>query len=129
MSKKLYVYSTLSAPMAYTSYKQGPADLPIPTGEIRIEGGSGVANKNLITPQGVRTEVTGEQLEQLELNPVFALHKENGFIKISDQKVDPEKVAADMKSRDNSAPLVDADFAEGEAPTTSTDDKKPSRKA
>lgn len=110
MSKDHYVYSTLSAPQEYVTYNSGAADLPQAVQSVFIAGGANVAGKHLVTPLGVVTKVTDEELKALETNEVFKLHKENGFVTVSDAKVDPEVVAADMTSRDEAAPLVDGDF-------------------
>lgn len=110
MSKDHYVYSTLSAPQEYTTYHSGAADLPQAVQSVFIAGGANVADKRLVTPRGVVTKVTDEELKALETNEVFKLHKANGFISVGAAKKDPEVVAADMTSRDDAAPLVDGDF-------------------
>lgn len=117
----MYVYSTLTAGVDYATYKQlGDEKAPVVVEEvISIAGGTNVADKNLITPRGVATKVTPEQVEQLRQNQVFRLHEANGFVTISNKREDPENVAADLTTRDESAPLVDADFeAEGVMPPT-----------
>lgn len=110
-----YVYSTLTCDNAYVVYSQGGADLKVKTGQILIKGGTGVANARLITPLGVATKVTAEELKLLEENTVFKLHKENGFIVVqeSGKESDAEKVASDMETRDESAPITPSDYATG----------------
>lgn len=125
MAKKMYVYSTLSSSVRYAASEPGGADVPVPTDGVLIFGGTNVAGKNLITPRGaVITEVTEEQLQRLQDDEVFKLHKANGFITVSNKLEDGEKVAGDdMVSRDASAPLTPEDFTEdegsGKAPKTS----------
>ena len=76
-----------------------------------------VADARLVTPDGaVITEIEADQLELLRKDAVFALHEKNGFLKISEHAQDGEAAASDMASRDQSAPLTDADFEEGKAP-------------
>ena len=106
---KLYVYSTLASDVNYTNHAEGGADMPIALPAVHVKGGAGVANDRIITPQGVVTEITEEQAEYLEANPVFQLHKKNGFVQVSSALVDPEKAAADMTRQDNSAPMTNAD--------------------
>lgn len=126
-----HIYSTLTCDQRYTGYAKGGADLPVVAWEVLIKGGSNVADKRLITPIGVRTEVTDEQLAQLLENPVFKLHVNNGFITVEDVKEDPEKVAADMATKDDSAPLTPEDIAKqneeaemaGQAVATVSSDK------
>lgn len=109
MSKKLYVFSTLASDVAYTNHAQGGGDLPIDLPPVVIKGGAGVANERIVTPRGVATEVTEEQVEYLRANQVFQLHEKNGFVMVSESYADPDTVAADMTGRDNSAPVVPQD--------------------
>lgn len=105
-----YVFSTLSNENMYVEYDKGPNDMPIVKRKVMIAGGSNVVNKHLMTPMGLATKVSDEQLEMLEANPVFQLHKKNGFITVKSTNLNPEKVAADMTTRDQSAPLVPEDY-------------------
>lgn len=107
---KIFVYSTLTCDQRYTNYVPGGGDLPVPVGSVFVKGGTGVADARLVTPRGVVTEVTEEELAILEANADFNLHRKNGFVEVSASKVDPEKAAADMEGRDASAPLVPADL-------------------
>ena len=105
-----YIFSTLTCDNEYTLWKRIGEDRVIPVKSVIIKGGTGIVNKNLITPMGVMTEVTDEQLELLEQNPSFKRHKENGFLVVEKTKQEPEKVASKMKIKDKSAPKVEADF-------------------
>lgn len=113
-----YIYSTLTCDNAYTNHSQGGADMPIALPPVLIKGGTGVANDRLITPRGVRTEVTDAELEYLRKNPVFLMHQKNGFVYVSDEKADAEIVAADMEGRDGSAPVVPQDLSPEEQPAS-----------
>ena len=116
-----FVYSTLTADQAYTVWDKGGADLPVAKRICIIKGGAGIANKNLITPRGVATHVTPQQLEALEACDAFKRHKERGYIRVDDKEQDAEKVAAaSMAEKDGGAPLTDADFEKAgqKAPTT-----------
>lgn len=115
---KLYVYSTLAADVAYINHAQGGGDLPIELPPVLIKGGAGVANDRFITPRGVVTEITEEQGEYLRANVLFQLHEKNGFVEISGSYVDPEKAAADMTGRDNSAPIVPEGLSDSELPAS-----------
>lgn len=117
MAKLIYVYSTLASSVIYTLTETGENGIPRTVGEVHVKGGAGVAGEHLQTPKGVPTLVTAEQVALLEKNDVFKLHKENGYVVVSDEK-DVEKAIADLQQRDVSAPLVDADFKEDEKPTT-----------
>lgn len=118
MSKRFYVYSTLASDVNYTNYEKGGGDLPVELPAVHVKGGAGVANDRLITPRGVVTEVTEEQVQYLRENTVFQLHEANGFVQISDAKVDGDVAAADMTGRDNSAPIVPEALREDELPAS-----------
>lgn len=107
---KLYVYSTLSCDQNYTNHVTGGADIPVALPPVFIAGGAGVANDRLITPRGVATEITESQAEYLRANPMFQLHEKNGYVQISTDNVHPDKAAADMTGRDQSAPIVPQDL-------------------
>lgn len=116
MADHVYVYSTLSNDQLYTSYTHGPNGLAIPNGEIFIAGKANVADKHFVTKRGMATKVTAEQLVELKKNPLFLLHEKNGFIMVDEAHEDAENVAATMEGRDQSAPLVEQDFAPEETP-------------
>jgi len=115
-----YVFSTLTTDVVYTGWVKGNSDLPVLEKQVLIKGGSNVADKRLFTPLGIMTEVSEEELEVLENDQVFQLHKQNGFIKVEKKKADPERVAGDMKTKDQSAPLTPNDFEDPEGIQVST---------
>lgn len=116
-----YVYSTSSTNLSYPEYaKTAPGQPPRIIRAVIVKGGANVANKHVITPYGVATEVTEEEATFLVTNENFQRHVVAGFVRYEARKHDPEVVAADMEARDGSSPLVPADFeADGKkAPTT-----------
>lgn len=139
MAKKIWVFSTLSNDNAYTEYTKGGSDLPIATRSVLIKGGTGVTDARLVTPQGVATEVSGDELALLEANTLFQLHKKNGFIKVEegDERLHEDDIVAateGMSHDDPSRQTVVADFeadrgAAEQAPTPTTGKSgKPSKK-
>lgn len=110
--KMPYIYSTLTSDNTYVIYANGGADLKIKTHQITIKGGTGIANDRLITPLGVVTQVSDEDLTLLENNSVFKTHKENGFIVVQStgKESDPEKVASDMETQDESSPITPSHY-------------------
>ena len=115
-----YVYSTLSSDQVYTLYHTEEGRIPKIVYKVHVKGGANVASKQLVTPLGVATRITEKQKELLLENRVFKIHVENGFVCLRDdvKEVDIEKIIAEgMETRDASAPLVDADFEEGSAPS------------
>lgn len=129
MTKKIYVYCTLAASQEYTSYASGGADLPLATGAVHIRGGANVADEKFNTPLGMLTVITEAQHEMLRRNSVFLAHEANGYILVSEERMDPETAAADMETRSPDAPLVEADFEEGKAPVVlgASDDEPPAK--
>lgn len=117
MSKTLIIFSTLASDVAYTNHSQGGGDMPIELPPVVVKGGAGVANDRLVTPRGVATRVTEEQVEYLRQNEIFKLHEKNGFVMVSESAGDPDTVAADMTGRDNSAPIVPQDNIAADAET------------
>jgi len=79
---------------------------------VLVKGGTGVVGaKNLVTPLGVATEISEDEIGFLESNPLFRLHAKNGYVTIQRRKADPERVAADMNTKDQSAQKSEADYA------------------
>lgn len=107
-----YIYSTLANDQAYTDHEplSDKGALQREKQRVIIKGGAGVANDRLITPLGVVTKITDQEMSVLQKNEVFRLHKQNGYIKIGNHEVDAEVMAADMTTRDESAPMVPGDF-------------------
>ncbi len=111
MSKKIYVYSTMTGPVEYAIWVKGGGDIPTIKKSVRIEGGANVADKHLYTPRGVCTIISEEDYEVLKQDGVFKIHVENGFITIGDKEAPSiERAVADMESQDESAPLTPNDF-------------------
>lgn len=109
-----YVYSTLTCDNAYTVYEKTTGGLTIPKAEVVINGGTGLANKHLITPLGMVTNITDDELAMLKENPVFIEHVKNGFLIVQEggKAEDAEKVASDMSTDSGSSPLTEQDVAE-----------------
>ena len=116
-----FIYSTLSNSQAYSLFKKGGADLPIAEQICVIKGGAGISNNHFQTPKGVATEVTKHQLELLNTCDAYLQHKANGYIVEDDVEVAADKVARNMKPKDESAPITPDDFADKEkAPVTNS---------
>lgn len=98
-----HITSTLTTPVEYTLYKKTAGGEMIPVETVRIEGGANVASKHFVTPEGVVTQVTDKQIELLEQNEVFRLHRSNGFLKVHrSDKVDVDG----LTPADESAPIT-----------------------
>ncbi|UUM20936.1 hypothetical protein [Mycoavidus sp. SF9855] len=113
-----YVYSTMTCDTNYRVWMPSGNDLPTASHSIVIKGGAGMASKELVTSYGSVTKVSDEDLALLEADEAFQRHIERGFIRVERAKIDPEKIAADMTSRDGSSPLVPQDFPQKKQPKT-----------
>lgn len=116
-AQTFFIFSTLASDVAYTNHREGGSDLPIALPPVVVKGGAGVANERIVTPRGVATRVTAEEVEYLRQNEIFKLHEKNGFVMVSEDYVDPDIAAADMTGRDNSAPIVSQDGLMADAVT------------
>lgn len=106
-----YVFSTLTAPVAFTAWQDGTQ-----LKSVTIAGGAGVSTKHFITPRGVSTQVSDEDLDHLEKDSSFAELVKNGFLTVEKKDANADKVASDMNSRDKSAPATpESLIAEGKA--------------
>jgi len=121
-----YVYSTQTCGMHYAEYeKSSSKDIAKIIKKVLIKGGHGVANKHFLTPKGVVTTVSDEDMEFLLKSEAFNRHLKAGFMSYDKKEVLPEIKAANMKDKDGSAPLTPADFIESD---NSSDSSKIYRK-
>lgn len=117
-----YVYSTATCSGTYVKYQDVPANSDNKSSpghnkvvkSVTIQGGNGVATRHLITPKGMVTKVSDEDLAFLMQNRSFQRHMDAGFITVDKKKVDPAIKAKDMTEKDGSAPLTPKDFEKGE---------------
>jgi hypothetical protein len=126
-----HVYSTLTAPQAFTEWKKGGGDLPVMGRVVHIAGGTGVIKKRTFsTPLGVKTEISDEDYAFLMdtshgAGMAFAEFIANGWITVTKKLADPDKAAANMSQRDGSAPIVPNDYSdESKRPKVSSDPKE-----
>lgn len=78
----MYVYSTIAFGINFEG--------------VIINGGAGVANKHLWTPQGVVTNLTDEQYDKVKAFPPFLDYVKSGHFVVAATESDPDKVAKDM---------------------------------
>ena len=110
--RDFFVYSTASNDTAYVVHAEGrPGDPKVVTKRIVIKGKANVADRRtLITPVGVMTRVSAEDMEFLQTRKSFLRHVAEGYIKFTQSKEDAEDVAKDMVKKDKAAPKVKSDF-------------------
>lgn len=118
-----YVYSTATCPISYVKYKPTPKQEGSERAskghnqilkKVTINGGHGINNKYMITPKGVVTQVSDEDMEFLLQDKNFLRHQKAGFMSFDKKKIEPEKKAANMAEKDGSSPLTQHDFEKGE---------------
>lgn len=107
-----YVLSKLTGAQDYNFYVPGTGSgVNLVSCTIHINGGSNLADKHFITPDGVITELTDEQAERLKTHPVFAIHEQNGFVKIVDSERTAEKEKKNLEVADKSSPMTPEKYA------------------
>lgn len=107
-----HVISTATSGVDFTLYAMGK-DQHKPVKKISIAGGSNVANKHLVTPMGVATEVSEDDLQELLSLQIFQRQMDRGFFRVVNSKRDPEQVitSTGMETADESAPLTPESIA------------------
>lgn len=108
--KEYFVYNTGTSGNDYTLYDNNVNGVHVPKQVVSIAGGAGLADKNLVTPMGVVTRITEDQLAVLKQIDLFQKHVDAGFLKVLEINASVDSVVPDMAQRDESAPLTDNDF-------------------
>lgn len=109
-----YVYSTLSNDQTFCDFEPGQKNGPYNIrSRVTVNGKANIATKHLVTPMGIMTKVTDEEMAFLEKDSEFQRFVKDGYIKVGKMKSDAEKVARDMTPRDQSSPLTPRECQEG----------------
>lgn len=109
----VFITSRLASGVDYAFYVKGPNGINKVAKTISIKGGSDVINKTtLLTPQGIVTELSKEELDELKTHPVFMMHLENGYITINENEKAANN-AGDKLEVDKSSQITDADYENG----------------
>lgn len=116
------IYSTLSADTRYAEWVTTPGLNTIQK-SVLVCGGAGVAlrgaGQRVITPSGVRTEVSDADADFLQNNGHFKEHMKRGFVRIENVARDPEKVADKMETDEGGAPKTPDDVKKAAADAAS----------
>lgn len=110
------IVNTMGQSVEYMPYRrveeQGSLRLIPAEHGLLIRGGQGVVRRNeLFTPRnGVTTEVTDEELAELENNSLFRKQRDAGFLTIIGDVRDQDKAFGNMRPEDDSAQLTPEDF-------------------
>lgn len=123
-----YLYSTLSQDNIYTRHRpaaeaDGVSKRDIES-HVKIKGGTGIVDKNLVTLQGICHRISDEQYKWLvgddthecknlkTGNYGFKKHVQAGFLKFDTKKIDVEKAVKSLNKNDNSAQPTDPKLRE-----------------
>lgn len=122
-----YVISSLSRDNTFAVYEKKSGNVLVIKKSILIKGGAHVADKKtLVTPNGVPTEVSKEDLEILKENYAFKKFLERGFMKImeSGSKFKAQDESEKMTEKDASAQITKEDYEKKgkKAPRTKRED-------
>ena len=125
--KNIAIYSRLPNAQTYNFYaepnsakaKNGAAgEVPRIITSVTVRGGADIANaKTLITPLGVKTLVDEDELALLNENPIYKMHKANGFVFA---EKDPGAVDVDARV----AEVMEVSKSDGTAPLTEAKSSK-----
>lgn len=113
---KVYVCSKMASDNAYTTWHPGQKaanDMPRKDRQVLIKGGSGVINRQLVTPHGVVTPITAEELELVRKScPAFTRHEKAGFLKVLEKDPSPKDVKSIAKDmvKDKSSQKKEGDL-------------------
>lgn len=113
-----YAFSTLATNVKFVIYYPAPVSdkgnnldyIPVEKASVVVKGGAGVMTKHLLTPQGVATSLTDEQVSILRSSSLFTRLEKRNMVKISTKYADPEVFAPDMAIDEGSAPLTPLDY-------------------
>lgn len=103
-----HVISTLGANMEYTEWVNN-AGMNSALKSVTVRGGAGIANRSLVTPEGVRTQVSDEDAAFLAKHGMFKFHQERGHVKIVSMERDPDSIAQSMTKDEGTRPRNEDD--------------------
>ena len=108
-----FITSKMAAGVTYAFYTLGANKINSITDEITVNGGADVINKrSLMTPSGVVTELTDEQIDKLKTHPLFQEHLKNGAVAIVNTEKDAKKAEKDLEE-DKSSQIKPEDYEKG----------------
>lgn len=108
-----FVFSTATSALEFVQYStpKDPRVLPEVLRTVRVKGGANLADKHLLTPNGVMTQVTDDEADFLVQNAAFLDAMKRGFIRIERHAANMDSVVNDMVPKDRSAPKTPEDYA------------------
>ncbi len=113
MRAAAYICSTATACLRFVEYDKshpGEARPPRELRSVAIMGGANLPPKTLVTPKGVLTPVSADELSFLVANDSFNKGVKRGFLTIIRGESDMDAALSGMESKDRSAPKTPADY-------------------
>ena len=112
MRPAAYICSTATAHLEIVQYRTDAGPLPKVVRKVNLLGGANLPPKTLVTPKGVLTPVSADDLDFLIGNAEFQRLKRAGFVEIIRGKSEDDLDAAvsGMEPKDRSAPKTPKDF-------------------
>lgn len=107
-----YICSTVTAHLEIVEYDTNSGPVPRVKHKVNLLGGANLPPKTLVTPAGVVTPVSAEDLDFLVANREFQRLQREGFVTIMRGKSEDDLTAAisGMTPKDRSAPATPRDF-------------------
>lgn len=112
MRAAAYICSTVTTPIEIVEYRTDLGPLPKVVRKVNLLGGANLPPKTLVTPAGVLTPVSAEDLAFLVANKEFQRLQRDGYMTITRGKSedDLEAAVAGMQPKDGCAPKTPKDF-------------------
>lgn len=117
MRPAAYICSTVTSHIEVVEYETNAGPLPKVKRKVNIMGGANLPPKTLVTPKGVVTPVSAEDLDFLVSNREFQRLQKKGFMEIIRGKSEDDLNAAvaGMEPKDRCAPATEKDFVKAPA--------------
>lgn len=112
MRPAAYICSTVTSHIEIVKYDTTQGPLPKVVRKVNIMGGANLPPKTLVTPKGVLTPVSAEDLEFLVASVEFQRQQKAGYMTIIRGKSedDLEAAVSGMQAKDGCAPKTPKDF-------------------
>ena len=120
----MYIASKMSAPVDYAFYSKGASGINVVTKTIHVYGGADVINKKtLLTPEGVVTELSDDDINMLKTHSLFIEHQKNEVVAICGSEKEAKKVAKTLEE-DKSSQITPKDYEKGNSKKDMTGGKR-----
>lgn len=107
-----YIFSTASTSLSFVEFSKLEKNRhPKIVRKVTIRGGANVPQKRtILTPKGIPTLISDNDLDFLMVDPNFQKFVKRGFLTVGSDERDMPAALAGMQAGDKSQPKVGADF-------------------